>query len=291
MDDRLACVRRTWTPAQLLHPGTVAWAAARGDGSPEPDARLAWGDPLHGFADVWLPGSAILHLAPDLDAASRDRAVDELLAVAPHVALDVSDRDTALRGTLGARGFRAVDGPWFATLWRRLDGPVAGAPVPGYEIRPVRPDEVGQRVAVHRSAWAPARIRTLLGLPLTGDEGTSRYDEDRHGAARASPLYQPGLDLVAVARDGSFAAYGLGWFDEVTGSVLLEPVGTDPAHARRGLARAVCAAILEAARGLGATQAVVGARGDDGYPVPRRLYAGLGMRPVARTITLASQGK
>lgn len=105
----------------------------------------------------------------------------------------------------------------------------------------------------------------------------------------ATPVYRGALDLVAVATDGSFAAYGLGWLDADSGSVLLEPIGTDPDHGQRGLARAICAELLRRARELGATQAIVGLRGDDGYPVPRRVYKGLGMRAVAQFVPFTSK--
>jgi hypothetical protein len=52
----------------------------------------------------------------------------------------------------------------------------------------------------------------------------------------------------------------------------------DPAHIE-------LAADVLALRDAGAIRAVVYPRGDDAYPVARRLYFGLGFRPVARTIT------
>jgi GNAT superfamily N-acetyltransferase len=295
LDARLACVQRTWTVRQRLHVGNVAWAGARADGSPVPDATLAWGDPLVGFADVWWGGTvddaseASLHIAPDVSAARRAEALDELFHLVPQVTVEVSRDDAALVDALAERGLRPVDGPWFAQLWRSLtdlgdltEFDTAG----GYTIRAARRDEQAERVEVHRRSWAPARIRAMLGLPVTGDEPGSRYSADIHRAVVASPVYRAELDMVAVAADGSFAAYALGWLDPVSGSVLFEPVGTDPAHAKRGLARAVCAGIMRAARDLGATQAIVSPRGDNGYPVPRRVYAGLGMREVAQFVSL-----
>jgi GNAT superfamily N-acetyltransferase len=290
---RLASVGRSWTPQQRLHVGDIAWAAARGDGSPVPDVRLGWGDPLVGFADVWLsavpgePAQALMHLGPDATPAQRSAAVDDLLQVAPRVTVEAAPRDPVL----AARGFRPAGGPWFVQLWRSLhdlSDLAADDTGDGYVIRPVRPDELAARVAVHRRCWAPARIKKLLGLPLTGAEPGSGYSADRHRAVTASPVYRGELDLVAVAPDGSFAAFGLGWLAPESSSMLFEPVGTDPGHARRGLARALCSRMLRAARDLGATQAVVSPRGDDGYPLPRRLYTGLGMREVARFVPLIS---
>jgi ribosomal protein L37E len=47
----------------------------------------------------------------------------------------------------------------------------------------------------------------------------------------------------------------------------------------------VCTALLNAATALGATQAVVGPRGDRAYPVPKRLYQSLGFATIDRTQT------
>ena len=75
------------------------------------------------------------------------------------------------------------------------------------------------------------------------------------------------------------------WLDDATGVALVEPVGCEPGHRRRGLAGAVTLAALHRSRELGAHTAQVSPRGDDDYPGPRRLYQALGFRPVARTVT------
>lgn len=46
--------------------------------------------------------------------------------------------------------------------------------------------------------------------------------------------------------------------------------------------------MLYAARGFGADVAVVGPRGDTGYPLPRRVYEGLGMREVAQFVPMTN---
>ena len=51
--------------------------------------------------------------------------------------------------------------------------------------------------------------------------------------------YRHDLDQVVEAPDGTLAASALGWYDEVNRVGLLEPVGTDPRHGRRGLGAAV----------------------------------------------------
>ena len=149
-------------------------------------------------------------------------------------------------------------------------------------------NDVFARVEVHRRAWAPARIKGLLGLEVTGDEPGSSYSIDKHRAVIATSAYHPELDLVAVDPDGNLVAYALGWLDVHNHSLLFEPVGTDPAHSGRGLARALCAQMLRAARQFGAREAVVGPRGDPGYPLPRRVYEGLGMREVAQFVSMTN---
>jgi GNAT superfamily N-acetyltransferase len=71
------------------------------------------------------------------------------------------------------------------------------------------------------------------------------------GRLRRCSLYEPELDLMVEAPDGSAAGYGLFWADPVTGVGLVEPMRTEAAHERRGIASHVLAAGLDllAARG------------------------------------------
>jgi ribosomal protein S18 acetylase RimI-like enzyme len=98
--------------------------------------------------------------------------------------------------------------------------------------------------------------------------------------------YRPELDWVAETPDGRFASYATLWLDERHGAGLIEPVGTDPAFRRLGLARAVCVAALHALRKAGATQAYVNPRGDADYPIPARLYRSLGFTDDGRTYSM-----
>jgi len=60
-------------------------------------------------------------------------------------------------------------------------------------------------------------------------------------------FYFPELDLVAVAPDGTFAAFATGRIDPVSKLAEVEPVGVHPDHRRKGLAKAV---VLECIRRL-----------------------------------------
>ena len=94
--------------------------------------------------------------------------------------------------------------------------------------------------------------------------------------------YRTDLDWVAEAPDGAFVANCLIWLDP-DGVGLIEPVGTSPEYRRQGLSRAVCLAALQALKAAGGTRAIVYPRGDDAYPIPRKLYQSMGFQPYTRT--------
>ena len=61
-----------------------------------------------------------------------------------------------------------------------------------------------------------------------------------------------------MAPDGELAAFCTVWFDDVTRTAAFEPVGTHPAHRRKGLGKALLAEGLRRVERLGATLATVG---------------------------------
>lgn len=286
LDARIALVSRTWTPVQQLHPGNVAWHGSGCDGAQPADVFL---DGDGWFAEIRHQGDGAEvegHFSPELSPDERRHAFEEVRTHAPHGSVSLV-ADTPMADTVLAGGGQLVDGPFFLLQRRSLDGLPSPTLRAGYTI--VTAEEVGEHVRVdaHRAAWAPSRIKTLLGLRVTGNEAPSSFTLDKYRAMKTAANYRPELDLVVLAPSGRPAAFALGWHDGPTQSVLFEPVGTSPEHARLGLSRAVCLAVMTNARSLGATQAVVGPRGDDAYPAPRYLYGSLGFSTVARTCTLA----
>lgn len=77
-----------------------------------------------------------------------------------------------------------------------------------------------------------------------------------------SPYYRSDLDLVAVAPDGSFAAFVGMTYDATNRLGIYEPVCTNPDRRRHGLARSLMFEGLHRLAALGATDATVGT-GDD----------------------------
>jgi GNAT superfamily N-acetyltransferase len=127
--------------------------------------------------------------------------------------------------------------------------------------------DIPRRVAGHRTAWAP-------GSTLTEAKYTQLMD---------TWPYRDDLDVVVQAADGTIVACANIWYDEVNRTGQFEPVGTDPAYRARGIGRALMLFGLQQLRDAGATEAVVGCRGDQNYPIPRRLYRSVGFREFERS--------
>jgi mycothiol synthase len=176
---------------------------------------------------------------------------------------------TELGHELARRGFDAaghVLAHFTQDLQRAPDADGPSSLPDGYSIRPVAGvADLPQRVAVQRSAFHP-----------------SKMTDERYARVMAAPTYRPELDIVAVAPDGTFAAFVLCWYDEESRVGLLEPVGTHADHRRRGLASAVCKEALRRLRALGAERASVLSNGDNDASMS--LYRSLGFVEVMRSV-------
>jgi ribosomal protein S18 acetylase RimI-like enzyme len=93
-----------------------------------------------------------------------------------------------------------------------------------------------------------------------------------------SPVYDPELDVVAVAPDGRIGAFCIVWPDPVNKVGLFEPVGTHPDFQRRGLGKAVMSEALRRLRERGMTEACVCTNANHTPAV--RLYESVGFRTV-----------
>jgi len=152
-----------------------------------------------------------------------------------------SDAGSDLDALLDREGFAPdPDGGYVHRAIRLRGTPTDPDPVDGYVLFGVSLDgDLGRRVEVHRAAFDPSRMTI-----------------ERYGSVMGMPLYRPELDVVAVAPDGTFAAFCLAWYDPETRVGLFEPVGTHPDHRRRGLAAAVCREALRRLAAVGAEGAL-----------------------------------
>jgi len=90
----------------------------------------------------------------------------------------------------------------------------------------------------------------------------NRDDPSWYHHIQSAPLYRRDLDIVAVASDGSIAAFCTVWFDDVTRTAYFEPVATVPKHQRHGLGKVVLTAGLKRLKTMGAKIATVGGYSD-----------------------------
>lgn len=163
------------------------------------------------------------------------------------VAVWTDAQDAQRLDILRRRGY--TKGKWTESQWRRdLDAPIPDVPVPsGYTVRALGDvDELPSRSWASWKAFHPDE-------PDGDYEGWQWYLN-----IQRCPLYRRDLDIVAVAPGGRIVAFTTVWYDDVTRSAYFEPVGTMPAHQRRGLAWANITEGLRRLQRLGATRAFVG---------------------------------
>lgn len=175
--------------------------------------------------------------------------------------------DQPLQEVLHARGFCKT--PYRENYHARsLVDPIPVAALPdGYRVR-----------ALRDASELPARS-WLSWRAFHPDEPDSNYEGwEWYRNVQLAPLYRRDLDLVVESADGELAAFATIWFDDVTRTGAFEPVGTHPAHQRRGLGRALLTDGMQRLRERGATLATVGS----GAPGPRAFYESLGMAVVDR---------
>jgi predicted N-acetyltransferase YhbS len=259
-------------PKNERHVGDVAWAATQhARREPEWRRQLWEGDGcLVAYGWLFRPRTLDWQLDPRRPELLRD-VLDWFEAEAEEEPLETSALadDRAAIEILRARGYAEVTGvPWFAHLLRDLDEIPQPEPPESYTLRSVHGErDLERRVDVHRRAWEP-----------------SRFTLESYRNVRETWPYREDLDCVVEASDGSFAAYALAWYDDENRVGELEPVATHPEYRRRGLGRAVNLFALHRLRDAGAERAVVLCRGDDEYPIPKRLYESVGFRQHSRSL-------
>lgn len=219
---------------------------------------------LAGF--IWpSDNSADLLVHPahrDIEAAMLNWAEAHLAAAdgddAPHATTWAMTQDATRVKLLEANGHHRTEASltWHtADLSRTIPAPDLPD---GFTLRAFAgEEEIEARVEVHRSAFHPSRMTV-----------------EKHRRVMASPTYRQAFDLLAVAADGSLAAYCIVWYDEANRFGVFEPVGTHQAFRRLGLAKAVLHHGQRRLQETSATHAHVLAAGDNAASKALYLAAG-----------------
>jgi len=178
----------------------------------------------------------------------------------------VKHDDDVLKAHFGQRGYSLRRG--MVHLTRSLDETISIPPVPaGYEVRSCKGE-----------AEVVARAQAQYGA-FNSSAQFDRYKE-RFTNFMRSPVYDPELDIVAVAPDGQIGAFCIVWTDPINQVGLFEPVGTHPGFQRQGLGKAVLFEGMRRLHGLGMKSAIVSTL-DDNLPAIK-LYESAGFQIVNR---------
>jgi GNAT superfamily N-acetyltransferase len=244
---------------------------------PNEDAPAAWGwitpqsEWIVSEGSTQLSGAVLSWQTHPDSGELLDEILDWFEAEAPEPGRQTFVRaanEDALR-RLARHGYRHdINGPWSQLNIRPLYQIGEPRLPAGYAFKTMRElEDVSRRVEVHRAAWE-----------------RSALTDDAYAHLMTAWPYRDDLDFVIEAPDGMLAASAIGWYDDTDRTGEFEPVGTHPAHRRQGLGRALMLLGLQRFRDAGATQAIVGCRGDDAYPVPKQLYQSVGFVELTREL-------
>jgi ribosomal protein S18 acetylase RimI-like enzyme len=265
---------RTRAAGGLSHPGGIQWWL-RGLGKDGFDdlAAYVWasdaGD-LGGFALV--DGEFVVHERLDGGPTDLEQVgwlEAEMRSLGrPAIEFHVAE-DDALRGDLEALGYRD-NGNEFELLADTSSEPQR-APLPaGFRMGSLLDVTDDAYIEGHRAAWS--------------DTKPSSYRRELHDAVRAVPQFRPDMVTVAIAPDGRVAACCIGWLDERSATLEIEPLGTHRDFRRLGLGRAIVKEVQHRAWANGATRVLVWNQRETNEAA-YHLYTGAGM-PVNRTLVL-----
>ena len=267
-----------------IHPGDLKWwlyyPPLEGDFW---DQIYLWDDPSHPGC---LLGWALLspdwvgfdvYIKPDLRGSPLAQqmyiwAEEQALRIARETGkptiyvLWVLHDDAFLGGHFIKRGYRLRRG--YVHLTRALESPIPPVKVaPGFTIRSCRGElEVAARACAQHGAF---------GSSAPFERYLERFTNFMH-----SPVYDPDLDIVAVAPDGQIGAFCIIWPDPLNAVGLFEPVGTHPEYQRMGLGRAVMLVGLRRLKDRGMKVAIVSTFEDN--PPAIKLYESVGFQIVNR---------
>jgi mycothiol synthase len=264
----LSFARRDVGNAHYLHVGDLTWQLFHmlADAGPPEDLLQLWetsGGQILGFVLVYPPSGFFdlqlhpAHRGSPLEAEMLAWA-EARLGLSRSVATLVAAQDIVRTGLLHGRGYQP-SGAWHY-LERRLHEPVPSPALPaGWAVRSV--------VGTHEAAERAAVLGAAFGAPAR---------PERYRDLMQATGYDIALDVVAVAPDGAFAAFALGWIDQVARVGQFEPVGAHPAFRGQGLAKAVLLEGMGRMQRQGAERVVVIV--EEAEEAARKLYASVGLR-------------
>lgn len=232
--------------------------------------------PEHSMALVYLqvrPGhyevadSLIDHAIDNFGGAIENFGGRSETLAANVLGIFCSDFDPTLVALMADRGFRFMpdlDEPASRFV---VCGSIDPAPLPaGFSV--VSLAEHNDLTEINRVLWR--------GFNHQGPPPAEGIESRRR--AQQAPNFDRSLTMVAVAPNGDYASFSGMWLDPVNRVAYVEPVATDPAYRRKGLA---AAAVLESMHRVAAKGAEVIWVGSD-----QDFYKSLGFANTCRNVLL-----
>jgi ribosomal protein S18 acetylase RimI-like enzyme len=215
--------RRLLGPRAPWHVGDVAWGLRQHEGREQEWTIRLWRDADDRVvAWSWLKRDRERLLEHDIHP-DHLHLLDEILDVPDATQATAWEDDDEARAVLARHGYTTPKSTTYLNHREIVDAPGLPPLPDGFRYRTVEPDDLAERVAVHREVWEPSRVT-----------------ESSYRNVMAAWPYRSSLDCVVEAPDGRFASYVLVWPDDENGFGLFEPVGTRAEFRRRGLGHAVC---------------------------------------------------
>lgn len=231
------------------------------------DGRLAAALNPEGMGDAFLQVHPAFRSAA-LEAEMIATAENCLAAARPDGTRELCvwalEPDALRQSLLVSRGYVKSGAPEYIRR-RSLEVPIPQPQLPpGYTVRSIHftTEELAARA---RAGW-----KAFQGEDTPIDP---TYDNDTsHRIFGRIPTYRRDLDLVIEAPNGDLAAFCTLWYDDVSRTAMFEPVGTVPAHQRRGLGKAIMYEGMRRLKAVGADLAFVSSYSD----AAGGLYASVG---------------
>jgi mycothiol synthase len=219
------------------------------DDPSDSDRLLAWAiiDPTWGSFDVYVqpelresPLADAIYIWAEEHVTAAVRATGKDTIRASYI----SDNDEIGKARLDARGFQRTQSD-AVCLTQSLD----------YALPlPVLPEDY-----IVRSSKGETEVAARASAQYNAFTNTAPFDiyVERFRRFMQSPVYDPDMDVLAVAPDGRIGAFCIVWPDPLNKTGLFEPVGTHPDFRQRGLGKAVMTEALHRLKARGMTHARV----------------------------------
>ena len=237
------------------HPGDIIWELKPDYDRPHRVRMWLSGEDIVAVTMFPASNQLWLEIHPDFESdlppdiiARAERSATR--AAQSSLSIRALENDTRRTGALEALGY-TQSGPESVCFRIDLTKDLPAAPLPaGYRLRDSIGIDAAARAKAHRDAWDDL---SEIGLP----DARSTFFEDVYRGLAAAPGYDPSLDILVVAPDGTLAANAVCWADAASGIAVFEPVGTHAQFRKRGLTKLAMQEALRRVKARGHREARV----------------------------------